>query len=142
MSNRTGVPVARHGLASACAALLLAVVGVTPAQAVDVSDPTNFQLDANAQDSNGVATAPDDWDSVFGLFGVTGGVVRLADDRRYDLPVTMVCPEFSPAEAKEWAVNGRRQRPPGHDEREAVFALPSWWWVVCRLPGRRRAVLP
>ena len=34
--------------------------------------------------------------------GVSKGVVRLTDDRRYDVPVTLVCPEFSPAEAKEW----------------------------------------
>jgi hypothetical protein len=73
MSNKLRIPTARRTLASACAALLLAAAGVAPALAVDVSAGTHFELDANAQDSNGVATAPDDWDSVFGLFGVTGG---------------------------------------------------------------------
>lgn len=34
------------------------------------------------------------------------GVVRLTDDRRYDLPVVLVCPEFSPAQAKEWVGQG------------------------------------
>lgn len=34
--------------------------------------------------------------------GVTKGVVRLADDRRYDVAVVLVCPEFTPAEAQEW----------------------------------------
>lgn len=34
--------------------------------------------------------------------GVTGGVVRLTDERRYDVPVVLVCPEFTPAEAQEW----------------------------------------
>ncbi len=34
--------------------------------------------------------------------GVTKGVVRLADERRFDVPVVLVCPEFSPAQAKEW----------------------------------------
>lgn len=33
---------------------------------------------------------------------VTKGVVRLADERRFDVPVLLVCPEFSPAEAREW----------------------------------------
>jgi pimeloyl-ACP methyl ester carboxylesterase len=33
---------------------------------------------------------------------VTHGVVRLSDARRYEVPVTMVCPEFTPAQAKEW----------------------------------------
>ena len=37
---------------------------------------------------------------------VTHGVVRLSDARRYDVPVTMVCPEFSPAEAQEWVEGG------------------------------------
>ncbi len=34
--------------------------------------------------------------------GVTKGVVRLADERRFDVPVVLVCPEFSPAQAQEW----------------------------------------
>jgi pimeloyl-ACP methyl ester carboxylesterase len=34
--------------------------------------------------------------------GVTKGVVRLTDARRYDVPVLLVCPEFTPAQAKEW----------------------------------------
>ncbi len=33
--------------------------------------------------------------------GVTKGVVRLADERRLDIPVVLVCPEFTPAEAQE-----------------------------------------
>src|SRR5919112_1516096 len=34
--------------------------------------------------------------------GVAKGVVRLTDDRRFDVPVVLVCPEFSPAPAREW----------------------------------------
>ncbi len=34
--------------------------------------------------------------------GVTKGVVRLADERRFDVPVVLVCPEFTPAQAREW----------------------------------------
>jgi pimeloyl-ACP methyl ester carboxylesterase len=34
--------------------------------------------------------------------GVTRGVVRLTDSRRYDVPVVLVCPEFTPAQAREW----------------------------------------
>jgi len=34
--------------------------------------------------------------------GVSKGVVRLTDARRFDVPVVLVCPEFSPAEAQEW----------------------------------------
>jgi pimeloyl-ACP methyl ester carboxylesterase len=34
--------------------------------------------------------------------GVTKGVVHLRDERRFDVPVVLVCPEFSPAQAREW----------------------------------------
>ena len=37
---------------------------------------------------------------------VCQGVVRLTDVRRYDLPVVLVCPEFSPAQAQEWVAGG------------------------------------
>jgi pimeloyl-ACP methyl ester carboxylesterase len=33
---------------------------------------------------------------------VAKGVVRLTDERRYDVPVVMVCPEYTPAQAREW----------------------------------------
>jgi pimeloyl-ACP methyl ester carboxylesterase len=38
--------------------------------------------------------------------GVAKGIVHLGDERRYDVPVTLVCPEFSPAQAKEWMEGG------------------------------------
>jgi pimeloyl-ACP methyl ester carboxylesterase len=38
--------------------------------------------------------------------GVTKGIVHLVDERRYDVPVLMVCPEFTPAQAKEWISAG------------------------------------
>jgi pimeloyl-ACP methyl ester carboxylesterase len=34
--------------------------------------------------------------------GVAQGTVRLADDRRFDVPVTLLCPEYGPDEAKAW----------------------------------------
>jgi pimeloyl-ACP methyl ester carboxylesterase len=38
--------------------------------------------------------------------GVSKGIVRLADDRRYGVPVLVVCPEFTPAQAREWLAAG------------------------------------
>ena len=38
--------------------------------------------------------------------GVTRGVVRYTGERRYDVPVALVCPEFSPAQAREWIAAG------------------------------------
>lgn len=37
---------------------------------------------------------------------VTKGVVRLTDERRFGVPVVLVCPEFTPAQAKEWIDGG------------------------------------
>jgi len=34
--------------------------------------------------------------------GVARGVVHLADERRFEVPVTVVCPEFTPAQAQQW----------------------------------------
>jgi pimeloyl-ACP methyl ester carboxylesterase len=38
--------------------------------------------------------------------GVSRGVVQLTDERRYEVPVTVICPEFSPAQAQEWIDSG------------------------------------
>lgn len=38
--------------------------------------------------------------------GVTKGVVHLADERRFDVPVVLVCPEYTPAQAQEWIDDG------------------------------------
>jgi hypothetical protein len=37
---------------------------------------------------------------------ITQGIVSLTDERRYDVPVTLVCAEFTPAQAKEWIEAG------------------------------------
>jgi pimeloyl-ACP methyl ester carboxylesterase len=38
--------------------------------------------------------------------GVAKGIVKLTDERRRDVPVVLVCPEYSPAQAKEWIDDG------------------------------------
>lgn len=38
--------------------------------------------------------------------GVSKGVIHLADERRFDVPVVIVCPEFNPAQAQEWIAAG------------------------------------
>jgi pimeloyl-ACP methyl ester carboxylesterase len=37
---------------------------------------------------------------------VTHGTVKLTDPRRHEVPVVLVCPEFTPAEAREWIAMG------------------------------------
>jgi pimeloyl-ACP methyl ester carboxylesterase len=38
---------------------------------------------------------------------VSKGIVRLADERRLDVPVTLVCPEYTPEQAKTWIRDGQ-----------------------------------
>lgn len=38
--------------------------------------------------------------------GVITGTVSLSDERRYAVPATAVCPEYSPAELQEWITGG------------------------------------
>lgn len=38
--------------------------------------------------------------------GVLAGPQRLSDLRRYDVPVTMVCPEYTAEELRGWVVDG------------------------------------
>ena len=38
--------------------------------------------------------------------GVMEGVVHLTDERRLAVPVTMVCPEYTPSQAREWVEGG------------------------------------
>lgn len=39
--------------------------------------------------------------------GVTRAVVRLSDERRYAVPVELICPEFTPAQARAWIDEGQ-----------------------------------
>jgi pimeloyl-ACP methyl ester carboxylesterase len=38
--------------------------------------------------------------------GVSKAIVHLTDERRYDVPVLLVCPEFTPAQAQQWIKDG------------------------------------
>ncbi len=69
---------------------VMAVPGWDPFEGPDSAD-----LDEEARRSIAAAAIPVPE-------GVTRGVVRLADERRFDVPVVLVCPEFGPAQAREW----------------------------------------
>jgi hypothetical protein len=38
--------------------------------------------------------------------GVVTGIVSLVDERRYDVPATAICPEFSPDDLRAWIASG------------------------------------
>jgi len=72
--------------------------------------------------------------------GVTQGVVTLADERRYDVPVVLVCPEFSPAEAREWIEQG--EVPELAKSRKVTFAdIDSGHWPMISAPAELARLL-
>jgi pimeloyl-ACP methyl ester carboxylesterase len=38
--------------------------------------------------------------------GVSRGLVRLTDERRFDVPAVLICPEYTPADVQEWIADG------------------------------------
>lgn len=61
--------------------------------------PDSADLDEAARDALTAATVavPEN---------VARGVVRLTDERRFAVPVTLVCPEFDAKDAREWIADG------------------------------------
>ena len=75
--------------------------------------------------------------------GVSRAVVQLTDDRRYEVPVTLVCPEFSPEQAKEWMDAGQVPELPLAKHLDLVDIDSGHWPMVTQprvLAGLLRAV--
>jgi len=65
--------------------------------------------------------------------GVTRGVIRLADERRYDVPVVLICPEFTPAQAREWI--GQGEAPELAKSKSVSFLdIDSGHWPMISAP--------
>jgi pimeloyl-ACP methyl ester carboxylesterase len=72
--------------------------------------------------------------------GVTSGVIRLADERRYDVPVALVCPEFTPAQAREWVENG--EVPELAKSKEVSYIdIDSGHWPMITVPAELARLL-
>jgi pimeloyl-ACP methyl ester carboxylesterase len=66
--------------------------------------------------------------------GVTRGVIMLADERRYDVPVVLICPEFTPAQAREWI--GQGEVPELARSRHLSFLdIDSGHWPMISAPA-------
>ncbi|HEX8496235.1 MAG TPA: alpha/beta hydrolase family protein [Actinomycetales bacterium] len=63
---------------------------------------------------------------------VARGVVRLRDDRRFDVPVVLVCPEFSPAQAQEAIDAGQVPEMARADRVELVDIDAGHWPMLTR----------
>ncbi|MCD4526573.1 alpha/beta fold hydrolase [Nocardioides sp. cx-173] len=65
---------------------------------------------------------------------VVKGTVRLTDERRYDVPTWLVCPEFTPAEAREWVAGGELPELAGAARLEYAD-LDSGHWPMYSRPA-------
>lgn len=72
--------------------------------------------------------------------GVCRGVIKLADDRRYDVPVVMVCPEFSPADAKA-AIDGGEIPELARAKDVSYIDIDSGHWPMISAPAELARVL-
>ena len=65
-----------------------------------------FEEDGSAADLDDAARRDFEAAAVSVPEGIAHGVVRLRDERRYEVPVAVICPEFSPAQARQWIDDG------------------------------------
>jgi pimeloyl-ACP methyl ester carboxylesterase len=72
--------------------------------------------------------------------GVSRGIVRLADERRFDVPVVLVCPEFTPDQAREWIAAGDLPELARAKHVELVD-IDSWHWPMMTRPAELARIL-
>lgn len=71
---------------------------------------------------------------------VATGIVRLTDERRFDVPVVVVCPEFTPAQAKEWINAGKVAELPKVKQLDFVD-IDSGHWPMYTKPAELARLL-
>jgi pimeloyl-ACP methyl ester carboxylesterase len=64
---------------------------------------------------------------------VAKGVVRLTDERRFDVPVVVVCPEFTPVQAREW-IDGGEAPELARAKRLDLVDIDSGHWPMFTRP--------
>lgn len=72
--------------------------------------------------------------------GVARGVVHLGDDRRYDVPIAMVCPEYTPEQARAWVAAGEIPEL-ARATRVSYVDLASGHWPMVSCPAELARVL-
>jgi pimeloyl-ACP methyl ester carboxylesterase len=95
--------------------------------------PDSADLDDTAKDAFTAAAVPVPE-------GVARAVVHLTDERRFDVPVVVVCPEFTPAQAKEWIDAGDVPEL-AQAKHVDLVDLDSGHWPMFSRPAELAAVL-
>lgn len=107
---------------------LMAFPGWEPFEGPDSAD-----LDAETRERMAAAT-------VAVPAGVTKAVVHYSDERRFDVPVVVICPEFSPAQAREWIAAGDVPEL-AKAKRLAFVDLDSGHWPMLTKPAELAALI-
>ncbi len=72
--------------------------------------------------------------------GVATGVVELTDDRRFDVPVVLVCPEYTPDQARDWLTAG--EIPELERARHISFVdIASGHWPMVTRPAELARII-
>ncbi|MGC0273872.1 alpha/beta fold hydrolase [Pseudactinotalea sp. Z1739] len=95
--------------------------------------PDSADLDQAAKDRFSAAAIP-----VPGT--VTKGVVHLRDERRYAVPVVLVCPEYSAEDAEAWLKAGEMPELT-KAEQVAFVDIDSGHWPMLTRPGELAQIL-
>jgi len=72
--------------------------------------------------------------------GVSKGVVRLTDERRFDVPVVLICPEFSPEDARAWIDAGDLPEL-SRATRVTLVDIDSGHWPMVTRPAELARIL-
>ncbi|KGN37646.1 alpha/beta fold hydrolase [Knoellia subterranea] len=72
--------------------------------------------------------------------GVSRGIVHLKDERRYAVPGVLVCPEFSPEQAREW-IDGGDTPELARMEKLELVDIDSGHWPMYTQPQRLAELL-
>jgi pimeloyl-ACP methyl ester carboxylesterase len=72
--------------------------------------------------------------------GVTRGVIMLADERRHDVPVVLICPEFTPAQAREWIDQGEVPEL-AKSKKVSFLDIDSGHWPMISAPAELARLL-
>jgi pimeloyl-ACP methyl ester carboxylesterase len=72
--------------------------------------------------------------------GVARACVRYTDDRRFDVPVTVICPEFGPAQAREW-IDGGEVPELARAKHLSLVDIDSGHWPMVTQPAELARLL-
>jgi pimeloyl-ACP methyl ester carboxylesterase len=71
---------------------------------------------------------------------VIRGVIKLADERRYEVPVTLICPEFSPAEARD-LIDREKVPELARSKDVTLVDIDSGHWPMVSAPAELTRIL-